>query len=148
MAATHNTDAVSAVSLEAGQVWQSLLGERIEIISTDGPYQKPLTVRYPEREGQPEAQMSRYNFADAANYEGYTLLGQEDHLIQDEDDESPPEMAGSFTSQGLQCPCCGSFMSKGWDGQGFPTARCSQPDCPGVMDASELIEAGHFEEGN
>jgi len=137
-------DDLSPVEVEAGQVYETLSGERVEVVEDDRRGDKPLLLRYPDRpEANQEVRMSRYSFADAANYEGY-------RLVEEADEETPEEshMSGEFADGPISCPVCSRFMSTGYDGQGFPLARCSRADCLGVLDVDELLDRGLWTETN
>lgn len=149
---------LKAYDVHPGQVWRSLGGERIEIVADDGPAGKPLKVRYPDRIPQPTldgdqrdahvAFMSRYSFADAANYEGYSLVDADADIQEsDLDDEDPEDLPGEWTEDAPpRCPVCGAFMGTGMDGMGLPAAECSVTGCHGFMDDRELIDGGYFRE--
>lgn len=148
---------LTAFNVQPGQVYQTAAGERIEIVHDDhrGRGNKVLEVRYPERtqldadgnEVVATARMSRYSFADMATFDGFTLIEEDADLgATADDDDAPEQMAGEWIST-PRCPLCARFMSRDFDGFGLPAAQCSRTDCHGMMDASELVDRGHFEEG-
>lgn len=144
-------DTLSATDVQPGQVYRTLLGERVEIVADDGPFQKPLTVRFPEREPQPGREehvqkMSRYAFADAANFEGYELISEDGAVEGEPEDDSAGNLPGEWTDKTPRCPRCGAFMSTGFDGMGHPMAGCSRSGCETYMDDRELIDGGYFRE--
>ena len=155
---TRNGTELTAVDVQPGQVYETSSGERVEIVHDDhrGHGNKVLEVRYPERTQLDEdgnevvatAYMSRYSFADMATFDGFTRVETDadlDGACCDHDD-TPEEMAGEWNSTPT-CPICSRFMSRDFDGFGLPAAQCSRMDCEGFMDANELIDLGHFEEG-
>lgn len=158
MAQTTTSDAadLKAYDIHPGQVYRTALGERVEIVADDGPYGKPLKVRYPERDpqldenGEPlEAHvqfMSRYSFADAGNYEGFTLISEDGPTEDALDEDAPENLSGAWTDKTPRCPLCGSFMGTGFDGMGLPAASCGRSGCEGFMDDRELVDGGHFRE--
>lgn len=144
-----------AYEIQPGQVYRTSGGERVEIISEDGPFQKPMKVRFPEREPQLDADgneqehiqfQSRHSFADAANFDGYELITEDGPTEDTEDEDAPEDMTGEWTEDcPPRCPVCARFMSTGFDGMGHPSAQCSRLDCHGFMDDRELIDGGYFE---
>lgn len=150
-----NGDTLKAYEVHPGQVYRTPLGGRVEIISDDGPGKKVLKVRFPDREPQLDEDgekreahiqfMSRYSFADAANFDGYELVTEDGPTEDSEASEDEGEaMAGEWLET-PRCPVCSRFMSRDTDGMGLPAAECSRLDCHGFMDDRELIEGGYFE---
>lgn len=135
-----------AYEVQPGQVYRSSLGERVEVVRDDLPGSKVLLVRYPEREeGRQEARMSRYSFADAATFDGFTLVEEDADLSENEDEEEVQNLSGEFVET-PRCPGCGRFMSTGYDGMGLPAASCSNPSCEAFLDDRELIRDGYYDE--
>lgn len=140
------SDSFSATNPAPGQVFQTALGERVEIIGY-GDTKLTLKVRFPERDATPEVQMiNRYSFANQANYEGYDLITEDGPTEDADTSEDTEDLPGEWSEDTPRCPICSAFMSTGTDGDGFPTARCSKLDCHGVMGVDELIDAGYFRE--
>jgi hypothetical protein len=136
-----DSDKLSPVGLSKGDVFESLLGERIEIVEDDIRSDKPLLVRYPERDGdQNTARMSRYSFADAANYEGYERIERG----QTNDEDSDEHLDGTFDGP-VPCPSCGTFMRTGYDGMGLPAAGCVRVKCNRFLDDHQLRSRGFWE---
>lgn len=141
---------VNPVALEAGQVYEASNGEQLTIVEDDRRGSKPLVVRYDDRtqldadlnEVVATAVMSRYSFSDMANFDGFTLVAENAAEPAPED-----TMPGEFVGSAPRCPRCSKFMSRFYDGEGFPVAMCGGEDCNCALDASELIDAGHFEHG-
>lgn len=147
---------IKAYHIQPGQVFRTHGGERVEVVADDGHGSKVLEVRFPEREpqltedGEPREYhvqfMSRYSFADAANYEGYALITEDGPVKGGEDSEDDVDpLAGKFVGT-PRCPDCGAFMSTGFGGMGLPAASCSRDCDGGFMDDRELIRGGYFVE--
>lgn len=135
-----------AYEVQPGQVYRTLLGTRVEVVRDDLGGGKPLLVRYPDREeDRRTARMSRYSFADAATFEGFTLIEEDADLVQNEEAEESPNLSGEFVET-PRCPGCGRFMSTGYDGMGLPAASRSNPSCEAFLDDRELIRDGYYDE--
>lgn len=136
------------VALAAGQEYEASNGEHITIIEDDRRGDKPLVIRYDDRtqldadlnEVTATAVMSRYSFSDMATFDGFTLVA--DNTAEPEPADTMP---GEFVGPAPRCPRCSKFMSRFYDGEGMPVAMCGGQDCDCAIDASELIDDGHFE---
>jgi hypothetical protein len=133
------TTELSPVDVQAGQVYETATGVRVEVVEDDARGSKPVVVSKSDRDGEPE-RMSRYSFADMVNYENMTRV--EDAQDEDSDDEDD-HLAGEFDGP-VPCPECGAFMATGYDGMGLPTATCSRVSCNAFYDDRELQDLGFW----
>lgn len=129
-----------ATNLTEGTELETDDGEPVEITNERGDGY--LCLYFPERERDGGA-FTEWRHPDAlagAIADGvFTVVGGEDS----EDPES--RMDGEFHGP-IRCPVCSRFMRTGYDGEGFPTARCTDEDCHGVKGIDELIADGEWTE--
>lgn len=158
---------LSPTDVQPGQVYESNNGDRIEVVRDDIDDSK-LLIRYPDRHPQLDrdgnevtaaAKMSRESFADAASFDGFTLVDEDGDFAETPygewddmtgvslDDTEPETMPGEWSDDIPRCPECGAYMARRFDGW-FPIAVCTNDmNCHGVfIDARELIDGGYFEE--
>lgn len=131
---TETTDA-----LTVGTELETIDGEPVEITNERGDGR--LCLNFPERERDghaftewrtPEA------LAGAVSDGVFSVVGEDS-------EESDDHMDGEFHGP-VRCPDCSAFMHTGYDGQGFPVARCSRDACHGVKDVDELMADGEWTE--
>lgn len=133
---------VDTANLTEGTELETDAGEPVEITNErpDGC----LCLYFPERER--DGAFTEWRHPDAlagAISDGVFTVVSEDTEGGDDPDG---HMDGEFHGP-IRCPECGSFMSTGYDGEGFPVARCSSEGCPGWKDVNELLEDGQWTQG-
>lgn len=131
--------AETADTLTEGTELETPSGEPVEI--TNEREDGRLCLHFPERER--DGAYTEWRTVDA--FAGAVSDGV--FTVVSEDSEDPEDhMDGEFHGP-VQCPECSAFMNTGYDGHGFPIARCSRTACEAAKDVDELMADGEWTEG-
>lgn len=128
-------------NLTEGMELETADGESVEITNERGDGRLCLYFPERERDGGAYTEWRHPSAISGAISDGvFTVVGE------DTTEDAAEDHPGEWGEDTPRCPVCSRFMSTGMDGGGFPIARCSRLDCPGVMDVDELIDGGYFVE--
>lgn len=131
---------VRETAIDVGMTLRTADGHRVEI-TNDRPDGR-VCLHFPDRTGADGGAYTewRTRSAVAGAIDDDVFDVADDRTVNDPVDPMP----GRFTDTTPRCPRCGSFMSTGFDGEGFPAATCPRTTCDGRLGASALIDRGCF----